>query len=177
MDSVPDLATVIRHTLQGYDAALICHNGHIINTLVSKYPGSNQKFCHTCGSPTTFHCSDCRRPIKGVLMSDQAWMVSDGPYIRPSYCPGCGKAYPWIEAKLQAARELAAEIEGLSADERELLSKSLDDLIQVTPRTELAATRFKKLAAKAPGNVGEVLKGIVTDVASEAIKKILLGPG
>jgi hypothetical protein len=43
---------------------------------------------------------------------------------------------------------LADELDELSPDDKELLKGSLDDLVADTPRTPLAATRFKKLVAK-----------------------------
>jgi len=95
----------------------------------------------------------------------------------PSCCPDCGKPYPWTEAKLKAARELADELDNLSPEERDLLKKSLDDIMLDTPQTIVAATRFKKIAAKA-AKTGKAtvkeLRKLVVDIASETAKKIIL---
>ena len=62
------------------------------------------------------------------------------------------------------------------AEEKDQLKASFDDLVRDTPRTELAATRFKKLAVKAGKGTAEALKEIIVQVASETAKKLLLGP-
>ena len=34
-----------------YDVALICKNGHVINSSSIEYPHNNTKYCHECGRP------------------------------------------------------------------------------------------------------------------------------
>jgi hypothetical protein len=63
------------------------------------------------------------------------------------------------------------EIEGLNADERRQLAESLDDLVRDTPRTTLAASRFKRLTAKAGGAAGQVMTQLAVSVLTEAAKK------
>ena len=92
---------------------------------------------------------------------------------RPIFCPDCGKPYPWTEAKLKAAQELADELDNLSPEERDLLKKSLDDIMLDTPQTIVAATRFKKIAAKAGKATVKELRKLVVDIASETAKKII----
>ena len=94
----------------------------------------------------------------------------------PTYCPDCGKPYPWTEAKLKAARELTDLLEDLSTEEREILKKSFDDIMLDTPQTTVAATQFKRLAAKVGKIAAEQLRELVVDIASETAKKIILGP-
>ena len=93
----------------------------------------------------------------------------------PSFCPDCGKPYPWTEAKLKAAKELADELDNLSLEECELLKKSLDDIIVMedTPQTPVAATRFKKLVAKAGQVAAQGFRDILVDIASETAKKLI----
>jgi len=91
----------------------------------------------------------------------------------PSFCPDCGKPYPWTEAKLKAAQELSDELDNLSSEERNLLKKSLDDIVRDTPQTTVAATRFKKLVAKAGKVAADGFRDILVDVLSEAAKKII----
>lgn len=66
----------------------------------------------------------------------------------PSYCRACGKPYPWTALKLEAAKELVEELDGLDAEERQLLKQSLDDLVTDSPKTEVAGLRFKRLMKK-----------------------------
>jgi len=91
----------------------------------------------------------------------------------PIFCPECGKPYPWTEVKLKAAKELADELDNLNPKERETLKKSLDDIIRNTPQTPVAATRFKRLIAKAGPVVADSFRKILVDIASEAAKKII----
>ena len=91
----------------------------------------------------------------------------------PAFCPDCGKPYPWTEAKLKAARELADELDNLSLEERETLKKSLDDIIRDTPQTAVAATRFKRLVAKAGQVTANGFRDTLVDILSEAAKKII----
>ncbi len=80
---------------------------------------------------------------------------------------------PKIGARLDAARNLAMEVDGLTPEEKDTLSKSLDDLVRDTPGTTVAATRFKRLATKAGGGAASAFKGILVSVVSETAKKIL----
>ena len=91
----------------------------------------------------------------------------------PICCPDCGKPYPWTEIKLKAAQELADELDSLSAEERSLLKKSLNDIVRDTPKTTVAATRFKRLVAKAGKSAADGFRDILVDVLSEAVKKVI----
>jgi len=91
----------------------------------------------------------------------------------PIFCPDCGKPYPWTEAKLKAAQELADELDNLSPEERDLLKRSLDDIMRDTPQTTVAANRFKRLVAKAGQVTAEGFRDILVDILSETAKKII----
>jgi hypothetical protein len=73
---------------------------------------------------------------------------------------------------LKAAKEYADDLE-LSAEDKLALKATLVDLTVDTPRTELAAHRFKKFVSKAGPVAGEMLKKIVSDVVTEGAKKLL----
>lgn len=60
----------------------------------------------------------------------------------------CGLAYPWMDKRLHAAKELTEELDELSDEEKDKLKASLDDLVRDTPQTEVAATRSKKILHK-----------------------------
>ena len=94
-------------------------------------------------------------------------------YELPSFCPDCGKPYPWTEVKLKAAQEVSDLPEDLSPEERELLKKSLDYIVRDTPQTPVAATRFKRLVAKVGKPTADAFRDILVDVLSEAAKKII----
>ena len=67
------------------------------------------------------------------------------------------------------------EIEGLDEAERKQLQEVIDDLAAGGARTDLAASRFKRLMRKAGVAVGSGLYKVVVDVASDAAKKVLMG--
>ena len=147
-----------------YDTAQICTNGHVINSQLVHLPENNREFCDKCGAQTIINCPNCNTPIRGYYHKvDRAYEELDtmvNEILNPppettldyttvrSFCPDCGKPYPWTEAKLKAAQELADSLEDLSPEEREILKKSFDDIIRDTPQTVVAANKFKMLVAK-----------------------------
>jgi hypothetical protein len=114
-------------------------------------------FCPKCGAPTLTTCEHCKQVMKA------------GP--RPAYCTKCGKPFPWTEIAIQAAEEYTDELEKLSAEEKAILKETFTDLTVDTPRTELAANRFKKFLGKIGPVAGDALTKIIVNVATEAAKK------
>jgi hypothetical protein len=155
----------------GYDTAQVCLNGHPINASADTLPQHNQKFCEKCGEQTIMACPNCDSPIRGRYRSPAGPSLS--LYAPPSFWHDCGHAYPWTVRRLKAARDLTHELERLNDNEREVLSKSLDDLIRDTPQTPLAATRFKRLVAKAGSGAAAAFRDILVDVLSETTKKLI----
>jgi hypothetical protein len=156
-----------------YDAAQICRNGHVITSFLNDSPEVAQKFCTTCGVETITACDGCKAPIRGNYEVPGIAFV--GRYQRPSYCPHCGQPYPWTITKLQAAKDLVAELEELTPEERTQLDQTLDDLVRESPKTELAGFRFKKLMKKVGRESYDAVKSVVTDLVSETVKKTLFG--
>ena len=159
-----------------YDTAQICTNGHMINSQSVYRPEHNKEFCDKCGAPTITKCQKCNSSIKGYYHVPIFIQPNYTKLPLPSFCPDCGKPYPWTEAKLKAAKELADELDKLSLEEREVLKKSLDDIMVMedTPQTPVAATRFKRLVAKAGKVAADGLWFIIRDLVSETAKKIIL---
>ena len=174
-----------------YEKAQICTNGHIVNLMLVSRPEHNSKFCGRCGAPTITNCQNCNAPINGFYHEGSAdefdidgmieEIVNPPSNITPDYttvrsfCPNCGKSYPWTEAKLKAAQELSDEVDNLSPEERDLLKKSIDDIVRETPQTPVAVNRFKKLIAKAGPVAAEGFKKILLDLISETAKKAIWG--
>jgi hypothetical protein len=102
-------------------------------------------------------------------------VITNAFYQPPNHCHACGAEFPWKIAKLHAAKEQAAEIEGLDEHERQQLPAIIDDLASGGPRTELAAGRFNRIMKRVGPTVGSVLQRVVVDIASEAAKKLLGG--
>ena len=132
-------------------------------------PQFRKSYCEDCGAPAIYACEKCGWPIAGI--SEHAWMAGGGPYRRPRYCGECGTALPWTETALKTAKEFTDNLEELSPEEKIALKQSLDDLTTDTPRTPVAASRFKKLVDKVGPAAGGVLKKAIETVVSEAAKK------
>ncbi|MEY8351236.1 DUF2321 domain-containing protein [Bacillus cereus] len=155
-----------------YDITQVCLNGHIINDTYKKFPEHNQNFCEDCGEKTITTCQGCDADIRGARHLDGFGtdLFVDAP---PNYCTNCGKPYPWTELALEAAKELAQEVEGLTEEERKLLSQSIDEIVKNGPKTVVATTRFKKFASKFGTEMGTAFKEILVDVVSETVKRSL----
>lgn len=158
-----------------YDVAQICLNGHVITERTQRAPERMQKFCKQCGEPTITECQNCNAPIRGYYQVEGVVTLSAGAPTAPSYCHECGHPYPWSEKKLEAAWELADELEELNDEEKEKLKNSLEDITRDSPKTELATTRVKKILGKLGKESYEIAKNILIDLATEAAKKSLFG--
>jgi hypothetical protein len=152
---------------ESYDLAQICLNGHTINSSARRFSQFNQKFCKECGAATITACRHCKADIRGHYIGGA--IVTTFPV--PGFCHECGKSYPWVETKIEAARELAKELEELTAEDKEILTKSINDIVIDSPRTTLGATRFKKIMAKVGKEGASALRTILIDIVSEAAKK------
>jgi hypothetical protein len=154
-----------------YDQALICENGHVATSMLRLAPEDDAAFCEHCGARNLKQCPNCERPIRGHYVGGAIGF----PYVRPSFCIYCGKPFPWTEKTLSAAKELADEIEELSADDRERLKQNLEEIASDNPRTEVAAGRIRNTIARIGPATGRVLERLATEIATEAARKILLG--
>ncbi|MCX6831471.1 MAG: DUF2321 domain-containing protein [candidate division Zixibacteria bacterium] len=153
-----------------HDVAQICTNGHVINRSSKKYPQHNNDFCDKCGQRTLTKCEKCGGDIRGEYHVEGVASFG-GDFPAPAFCVQCGSPFPWTVSRLQAARELAAEMEELTEEERESLSRSLDDLIRDTPQTTVSVSRFKKVAKKISKEGLSGLREILIDIVSETAKK------
>jgi hypothetical protein len=114
-------------------------------------------FCPTCGAKNINKCQSCKAPIE---------------YYRETnmYCGGCGKAFPWTEAALRSAKEFTDELQELSTEQKQILKQTFDDLVVDTPRTSLAASRFKRIVDTLAPAAKDILTKIVVEVATQAAK-------
>jgi hypothetical protein len=149
--------------------AQICLNGHVINSASKSSPECCQEFCAKCGTKTIKACPACGTDIRGYYHVQG--VVGYFEYQVPRFCHACGKAYPWTETSLEAAKRYALELQSLNQEERTQLAAALDDLVRDSPKTPVAASRFKRLASKAGKETAEAFKAILVEVVSEAAKK------
>jgi hypothetical protein len=159
--------------MPGYWDRQTCLNGHIISNSVGTPHGNAhlQPFCSKCGAQTILACPACEHSQRGNLKD----VMPVGSSTPDAYCWNCGKPYPWTERHLAAAAELVSEDEMLSGPDKEFLTATFVDMTSENPRTTLAATRFKRLAAKAGKGLGEAIQKTLVDVLSETAKKVIVG--
>ncbi len=74
--------------------------------------------------------------------------------------------------RLQAVQELTLETEELD-QEKEKLINSLPDLVSDTPKTTVAATRWRKALEKIGEQSASIFKELLIEIASESAKKLL----
>lgn len=149
-----------------YYTAFICENGHPVST--SSYSCSD-KFCSKCGKPVVSSCSHCSQVIKGKY-DGQLGTLAD--YKVPSYCPKCGKPYPWTSAAIEATAYMLEESE-LSAEDQKKLIDVLPDVLTETPKTQLASMRFKKAMSAAGSFVAEGLRDFAISFGCEVFKNYI----
>lgn len=159
--------------MEGFDVGIACLNGHAVNGSSTRRPQFNAKFCDECGAPCVDACYACSTKLRGRYWGGaivtRAWAPA-------AFCFACGEPYPWTAARLDAARALALEADLLSVEEQQSLVATFDDLIRDTPRTPVAATRFKRLMTKAGTGTASGMKDILVEVVAEATKRSIWGP-
>lgn len=148
-----------------YDTALICLNGHVVNSGLKTWPEKADAFCSECGEKTISQCPKCQTAIRGRFVTD----VGPLRYDVPSYCRSCGAPYPWTERKLEAARELIA-LANIEDAEKQALSNDLPNLMNDTPRTKVAATRFRLFLDRAGQELGSGLRDLLVNITHRARK-------
>ena len=158
-----------------YDVSQICLNGHTITRAPRQSPDLTQPFCSRCGEQTVTACQECREPIQGKYHVDGVLSFGVSTPPPPNFCHACGKPYPWTQRRLDAAKDLADELEDLSNEDRERLKQSLDALQRDGPQTEVAAVRLKKIMAKVGKESYSAMKEILMGVLSEAVRKSVFG--
>jgi hypothetical protein len=154
-----------------FDTAIICLNGHVMNPRSETLSRNNFKFCKKCGEPGISTCPQCSGKIHGMKALGRGW----APFLGPAaYCHECGKPYPWTERALAAARELI-ELSTLSHEEKSDYNAAIADLTKDTPKTQVALVKFKTLSIKAGTEIAKGVRDITVNIASEVIKKALIG--
>lgn len=154
-----------------YESAAVCGNGHTITCRIETAPERLTKFCRECGSEAITACS-CGAHIPGYY-NVPGVVVLSAHYQPPNYCGECGQPFPWLAAKLNAANELADELEGLGAADLQKIKDSIPELARDSAKSSVAAARIGKLWSSLKGPVGEGLRKLIVEVATEASKKAM----
>jgi hypothetical protein len=156
-----------------YDTAQICVNGHLINAFADSSPERNSKFCQKCGARTVMACEQCNTKIRGYYhVSGAISLRFDFPI--PKNCYECGAQYPWAVTAIESARALVDELQ-LSAEDKATLQRDVDDLIQDSPRTEVAAMRAHRILSKANEGAIDMFANALLNVTTDLVQRRLKG--
>ena len=154
-----------------YDVALICENGHAINSNFYKFPERNSDYCSRCGACAIHKCPNCGKDIKGSFVDDEIFFISR--YKVPSFCEFCGNPFPWTKSAIENAALLICEEESVSESSKNSLVESLPDVISETPGTSVAVIRLKKFLTSAGKFTADGIRQFVIDFGCELAKKSL----
>src|SRR5712692_1778878 len=145
-------------------SAQICLSGHVQHC--DGMPFDSKAHCTKCGAACIDECRHCQVPIRG----GEKFRSAD--YSRPQYCHNCGRPYPWMEDRLQTARELLYHDDKLTMDDRTKLFADLQ-YVMSDPKAGLAPAKTKLIEirlGKATGYVREIILDLIAKTAAEVVK-------
>ena len=176
-DSLPTMSSFWSEPPQEkptYRTALVCLSGHTATDRLEEAPETAERYCSECGSKTIRVFPKCGEGIRGDYHVPSVAAIGF-EYSPPNHCHHCGSQFPWTRARIDAAKEMAGELD-LSDQDRETLKGAIDDLSSDTPRTEVAVLRYKRIVGSVGKTAGNALNSIMVAVITEAAKKLLYGP-
>lgn len=144
----------------------------MITSSIEHNPELMHDYCPKCGAKTLTSCPSCGAAINGELYDDEITIIGYEPVV-DSYCPKCGKPYPWTESAIRNATLLIQEEEELSEQLKSSVIESLPDIITETPATNIAVVRMKKCLASVGKFTSEGLRQFAIDFGCELAKKSL----
>ena len=147
-----------------YFTAQICTRGHVVDAFGSP----RIKYCSECGAIVITCCSKCSTKLHGHHVTS---LPTSGITV-PSFCAVCGHPFPWMEDKLNTARELLYHVEDLSIDEKnelwELLSYVLSGDSELLKAKEiLFREKLKKAGKRVSGEVKDFICTLMAKVIAE----------
>lgn len=165
-----------------YDVQQVCEDGHQVTGRYDLEPEDRQEFCKQCGAKTIIACPDCDKKIQGAPIEVRQAM-SDGRLGRPqaiagrrakvpSYCPACGKAYPWTQTRIRAAIQNFMEFADLSEGEKQTIEQDVENIAKDSPGAELSARRIKRIWERGK----PVCYEATMEFASRTAANVLRGP-
>lgn len=154
-----------------HDIAQICLNGHIINGSSTRQPERNQKYCSDCGEKVIDRCLKCGNTFIGDLHMEGMYFPM-GKKV-PQYCPNCGEAYPWTNAKFEALNDMIDLMDEFEGTEKEELKEIGKVISTNNPKSEVSVYKIKKYLGKIGNSAGEKLESLFIEVASETAIKAM----
>src|SRR5258708_5327605 len=123
--------------------------------------------CPQCGEAGIDSCRHCKAAIRGL----EVYAVA-AVYKRPDFCHKCGRPYPWMEDRLQTAKELLFHDDKLSYDEREKLWGLLQ-YVMSDPKSDLVPAKKKLIEislTKAAGATRDFVADLMAKYFAEMSK-------
>ncbi|GAB3164907.1 hypothetical protein GCM10027059_21740 [Myceligenerans halotolerans] len=171
----PDLAG--KRSGKGYyQGAAVCRRGHVETDCLELEPEPEAvrsavvHNCSRCGATILTACRECGQRIRGRWSNPLA--VACTSYSLPSFCDGCGAAFPWVTRveRIYELENLLEQEDILEADRAVIqnhLARLRADSLSVRDEEKL----WKAVTARLAGKVlsGPVLR-IVEGVAGAAVR-------
>ena len=147
-----------------YYNAQICLQGHVRSSDGRYEPGEH---CTKCGAACIDDCQYCGAPLRGQLANS-----SMRHYDLPFFCPApeCGIAYPWMQDRLETARELLDDTENLSVDERDEVWDLLK-FVMSDPKSDWVPAKTKLVCAKL-AKVSTASRDILLDFTAKVAAEV-----
>ena len=120
-----------------YMGSAVCRRGHVETAYIDprKAERAIAENCPRCGASVVTACPSCRLRIRGHYDVPGAFsLVAPG---RPSFCDGCGSAFPW-----------ASRVEPIYALENLLDDADIEEADMVIIQDQLARLRDSSLSDK-----------------------------
>ncbi len=149
----------------------VCMNGHVTEERMEERT-CEVDYCEECGAKAICECPTCGTPIKGEERFDG--IVAIGFEAEPpKYCYKCGDPFPWTKASLEALEELAQLDDLLDENDVKDLSVSAKEIMSETPKTKVAAIKFKKILSRAGSETATAARELFVDIVAETAKRTI----
>lgn len=144
-----------KHTDELHCTAQICRNGHVQRC--DGMPFDSGTHCSQCGAACIDSCPKCEEPIRG------RGIYSAANYERPEFCHKCGKPYPWMEDRLDTARDLLYHDEMLTQNDREQFGDLLQ-YVMSNPKGDLTPAKKRLIEIKLLPKAAAATRQFVIDL-------------
>lgn len=141
-----DIASLQRRG-EFHEGAAICRRGHVETSFLKPMDADKAipENCPTCGARVLTACQHCDLRIRGDHFIPGVAVIST--YQRPSFCDGCGSAFPWATRE-----ERIFELENLLDEE------DIDEADQVVIQDQLRRLRNSGLSEREEEQAWETIK-------------------
>ena len=160
-----------KHPNARFYYAQICLHGHVIAAGgLDKI--REEEHCEICGSRCIQRCEKCNAPIRGkrTIQAGKPVVQGIGDYYRvPLFCYNCAAPYPWMQERVETARELIWHDDKLSVEDRESLWGLLQ-YVMSDPKSGLAPAKRTLIDIKLGKAVAATREFIIDLIAKYTVQ-------